>query len=119
MPEEAPVTRMFACSSFTCSRSADSCSAHEKMPFDIVEASALARVPNTSARTACNALVVGRGLRRELGEVAREPEITPAASSRARSASLSAPPASAASSCASSAAGAGFRCDGSPSYQPP
>src|SRR6185436_21167967 len=37
----------------------DSCSAHEKMPFDIVEASSLARAPNTSARAACTPLSSG------------------------------------------------------------
>ncbi len=37
----------------------DSCSAHEKMPLDIVEASSLARAPNTSARAACTPLLSG------------------------------------------------------------
>ena len=63
--------------------------------------------------------VVGCGERGELGEMTREPEVALAASATARAASRSAPPASAASSPASAASGAGLRCAGLPSYQPP
>src|SRR5205807_6873940 len=37
----------------------DSCWAHEKMPLDIVDASSLARAPNTSARAACTPMSPG------------------------------------------------------------
>src|SRR5213076_2394269 len=47
--------RLAAQDDFSC----DSCCAHEKMPFDIVDASSCARVPNTSARTACTPLSSG------------------------------------------------------------
>ena len=90
------------------------------MPFDIVDASSLRAGAEHLGPHRVHALVVGRGLRRELGEVAGEPEVAgggelarpfgEAASRRRRG--RRAPRASA-------AAGAGLRCDGSPSYQPP
>ena len=112
---------MFARSSFTLLRSvADSCSAHEKMPFDIVDASALGPGAEHLGPHRVHALVVGRGLRGELGEVAGEPEVARGRELRARvRRAASRRRRASASSCASAAAGAGFRCDGSPSYQPP
>ena len=91
-----------------------------EMPFDIVDASCAGARPNTSARARVHALVVGRGLRGELGEVTGEPQVAGgrdfarprrqlggAAGERRRAPRRA------------RRRGAGLRCDGSPSYQPP
>ena len=123
MPDDAPVTRIFEPSIFMRPRSAsrsDSCSAHEKMPFDIVDASAWPgrRTPRPAPRAhPCRRARPAPRARRDDRRAAGRP---PAASSaralgeprRAAGERRRAPRASA-------AAGAGLRCDGSPSYQPP
>ena len=90
------------------------------MPFDIVDASSRGPGAEHLGARRVHALVVGRGLRGELGEMAGEPQVArgrdlarplgePAARRRRASRARA----------ASTAGGAGFRCDGSPSYQPP
>ena len=65
-----------------------------------------------------HALVVGRGLRRELGEMAGEAQVagggTHGAFGQARGATREVGELG-----GERGAGAGFRCDGLPSYQPP
>ena len=57
-------------------RSRDSATAHPKMPFAMVDASASTRSSNTSARAPCDHRVVGCRERGELGEMTGEPEVT-------------------------------------------
>ena len=90
------------------------------MPFDIVDASSRGAGAEHLGARRVHALVVGRGLRRELGEVAGEPQVAggrelarPVGQPRRRRRRGRRAPR------ASAAGGAGLRCDGSPSYQPP
>ena len=72
------------------------------MPFDIVDASSRGRGAEHLGAYRVHTLVVGRGLRRELGEVSGQAQVARGGNfaGRARRAAV-APPASAASSAAS------------------
>ena len=116
--EDLRALELHRCSSVA--RRCDSCSAHEKMPFDIVDASSRGPRAEHLGAHRVHALVVGRGLRGELGEVAGEAEV---AGGRELARPVGEPGRAAGERgelrARARPAGAGFRCDGSPSYQPP
>ena len=109
MPDEAPVTRIFAPSSFTCCAPSTRARPTRRCPSTSSRLPPRPASPNTSARTACTALSSGAAC---AASSARWPASrrSPAAASSARAVgeACARRRRASASSCASAAAGAGF-----------